>query len=813
MVLVIEALFTLIFVWSVVLYVRDRDRLQLDVSLVFACIGLLSLQDVVTGIWGRPPTWVTSATVAVLLAQPYLMLRLTSRLRHVPGWLTWSALVVVVGTAAPLVYVGASGHPVLVLVAVAAFVIVDLVAAGFLAAEASRRAGSPRVRLITASAATVMFGSALFVAGAGSGSSNSAAFVTTSRALALAAAIGYVAAFLPPAWLRRGWSASAAYAVSQHLMAAPTSEGGRETWARFATVIRHTAGAEAAVVLIAPPSEDRVEESCSGVPAGIPAAVNAQAIKQFVSAGRPYPASRAGNEIPDLAAPYAERLGTMFATAVPLLMTSGRTGVLILLNRYNSLFAEDDIRLLGELGAHAAVVAERESVLAEQRRLTAELTASLTALTAASKAKNDFFSNMSHELRTPLNAIIGFSDLMRTQETVGDQKMVPADWVEHVFVSGHRLLNLVNDILDISKADAGKIQLRIEPVTVSEVFTEAVATLRPLIDSKKLTVSAALPPLMVMADPGRFRQIIDNLLSNAIKFTPDGGSIHINGTHRDGSVQISVIDSGIGIRKADQQRVFEDFVQVGEAQAKGTGLGLPLTQRLVRAHGGQITLTSEVDHGANFTISLPEASPTAPAAPAATAEPTEPGGILLIEDDSIAVELLRTYLNDAGYQVLVRSNGEDGLTLARQQLPSAVLLDIGLPGIDGWEVLKQLKSDPALRDIPVIIISVTGDKDIALALGAVDYFLKPIDPTQLLGRLGKLRSRASATTRAVLVIDDDAEALDVIQQSLTAQGYHRARSGESCRVTGPDSGGEGQEASEELGEPPGRGWLVGTGWD
>ena len=787
MILVVEALFTLVFVWSVALYVRDRDRLQLDVSMVFACVGLLSILDVIQRLSGPAPIWVSRVTVAILLAQPYLTLHLTSRLRPVPVWLRWSALIVVIGTALPLVFFGARDHPMFVLIGVAAFVIVDLIAAAFLAAEARRRTGSPRVRLMTAAVATVLFGLALFVAGAGTGTSNPTAFVTASRGLALAAAIGYLVAFLPPAWLRRGWSASAAYAVSQHLMAVPTTEGGRDTWTRFAKVIRQTAGADAAVVLIAKPGGG-VEESSSGFPGDETAGVTAEALEKFVAGDGPYRDNRGGNQIPELARPYAERVGAKFAAVVPLRMTSGGTGVLVLLNRYNSLFAEDDIRLLGELGAHAAVVAERESVLTEQRRLTGELTASLAALTAASKAKNEFFSNMSHELRTPLNAIIGFSDLMRAEETVGPRKIVPADWVEHVFVSGHRLLNLVDDILDISKADAGKIQLRLEPVMVSMVVDEAVATLRPLMDSKKLVVSVSVPPLMVMVDPGRFRQMIDNLLSNAIKFTPDGGTIQVRAVRRDGSILISVVDSGIGIRRADQQRVFDDFEQVGDPQAQqsGTGLGLALTQRLVRAHGGQITLTSDVGRGADFTISLPDTLPNSDVAArdgAPVAEPAGRGGILLIEDDPIAVELLRTYLDDAGYRVFVASNGEDGLALARQQHPSCILLDVLLPGMDGWEVLKQLKSDPALREIPVIIISVIGEKEIALALGAVDYFLKPIDPNQLLGRLEGLSSPESATTGAVLVIDDDAEALAVIRNCLTEQGYDvvTAASEAACR--------------------------------
>ena len=410
-----------------------------------------------------------------------------------------------------------------------------------------------------------------------------------------------------------------------------------------------------------------------------------------------------------------------------------------------------------------------------QWRAEAEVTAARDEAREASRHKSEFLANMSHELRTPLNAILGFSELMAQEQADEDIRSVPIDWIRHIHTSGQRLLVLINDVLDLSKVEAGRIELFPVPLDLSTAIDEAVAALNPLTSERQLRVTTAVPPLTIPADRVRFRQILDNLLSNAIKFTPNGGQIFITAHRAGDQVHVSVTDTGPGITAADQARVFTEFTQVGDVHLRknGTGLGLPLARRLAQAHGGDITVESEPGHGARFTLVLPaapHAQPGEPADPASAAYPG--GGVLVIEDDAAAALLLRTHLERAGYLVTVAATGEDGLAAARSCQPDLILLDLILPGIDGRRVLQQLKDDPQLRHIPVAIISVADDQEVGMALGAVDYFVKPVNHDALLGWLvhHSLIPPLSGRTTNVLVIDDDPATLAVFGQTLQRHG-------------------------------------------
>nr|BFE68862.1 hypothetical protein GCM10020092_021630 [Actinoplanes digitatis] len=256
-----------------------------------------------------------------------------------------------------------------------------------------------------------------------------------------------------------------------------------------------------------------------------------------------------------------------------------------------------------ELGRMATAL---DSAVVHRDQLTAELSATVTALRAASAAKSEFLANMSHELRTPLNAIIGFSDLMRTEPTVGQNSMVPTEWIHHIHSSGSHLLGLINEILDLAKVESGQLDLHPEPVFLPEAVAEVVASLRALSEHKEIEVTVAVASLSVQADRMRLRQIVTNLFANAVKFTPTGGRIFLTGRRVGAEVALTVADTGPGIAPEDHHRVFEEFQQVGEqgARAQGTGLGLALTQRLVAAHRGRLELESELGHGAKFTVYL-----------------------------------------------------------------------------------------------------------------------------------------------------------------------------------------------------------------
>jgi DNA-binding response OmpR family regulator len=274
-------------------------------------------------------------------------------------------------------------------------------------------------------------------------------------------------------------------------------------------------------------------------------------------------------------------------------------------------------------------------------------------------------------------------------------------------------------------------------------------------------------------------------LSNAIKFTPESGSISIEAVGDEGSVSLSITDTGPGIAPQDQAVIFEAFSQVGDpgAREQGTGLGLALAQRLVQAHGGRIDLVSELGSGSRFTATFPQIHPS-PSEADVPAQAPQPAGVtargadvLVIEDDPSALRVLRAYLESDGYGVRVAHDGASGLAEARANPPGAIILDILLPGTDGWEVLREFKADPALRDLPVIIVTIVDERGLGLALGAVDYFLKPVDRTALLARLARYTFTTMVQTRTVrvLAVDDDPTALDLIDAALGPEGFEVVR--------------------------------------
>ncbi|TMC61716.1 MAG: response regulator, partial [Chloroflexi bacterium] len=403
----------------------------------------------------------------------------------------------------------------------------------------------------------------------------------------------------------------------------------------------------------------------------------------------------------------------------------------------------------------------------------------MEALRSASEAKSDFLASMSHELRTPLSAILGFSELMRQERKDGDSVTVPVDWVEHIHRGGEHLLTLINDVLDLAKVEAGRLDLRAEPFDLGGAIAESLNGLRPLAERKRLELTASVGDITAVADRGRFRQMLYNLLSNSIKYTPDGGSVRVEAAEADGEIRIAVVDSGVGISPEDLGAVFEEFRQVGDPRERqaGTGLGLALTRRLVEAHGGRIEVESQRGKGSRFTLVLParevEAVPAAPEPAPKRRRLDMEGDVLVVEDDPSAVRLLREYLEPAGYAVRVAPDADNGLRMAAEQRPAAILLDVLLPGVDGWEALRRLKANSVLRDVPVIMLTVVDERDVGLALGAVDYLVKPIQRAALLASLARFAPRPTSTglPLRVLAIDDEPAALDLIRSTIEPAGF------------------------------------------
>jgi CheY-like chemotaxis protein len=292
-------------------------------------------------------------------------------------------------------------------------------------------------------------------------------------------------------------------------------------------------------------------------------------------------------------------------------------------------------------------------------------------------------------------------------------------------------------------------------------------------------VVTEVEPVWVLADPVRLRQVLDNLVSNALKFTPEGGQITVAARAVGAEIALSVTDTGVGIAAEDHERVFEEFRQVGAetARRRGTGLGLALTRRLVEAHGGRIELVSVLGEGSTFTVFVPaapagaeaeQAPADAPADDAAGPREGRHGGVLVIEDDPNSAALLRTYLESAGYRVRLAGTGESGLAQAARHVPDAVLLDMMLPDISGWDVLDRMGRDSRLRGVPVFIVTILDDAQAAQALGATEVFIKPVDPGELLARLARHVLTSTAQTRPlrVLVVDDDPVSLNLAREAL-----------------------------------------------
>ncbi len=404
----------------------------------------------------------------------------------------------------------------------------------------------------------------------------------------------------------------------------------------------------------------------------------------------------------------------------------------------------------------------------------------------SSRAKSDFLSLMSHELRTPLNSIIGFSELLLDSRfgTVNEKQ---ARYLTNVHQSGKHLLGLINDLLDLSKIEAGRLDVHTEPVTARTVVQDALATLQPLASAKPLELrleETPLPP--VMADPVRLKQIIFNLVSNAIKFTPKDGKVTVRlerGSAPD-RMRIAVIDTGPGISEAEMQQLFRPFSQLGNARAAtGTGLGLALTRSLIELMGGVAGVESTVGKGSTFFVECPLVR-----APEAT--DGDPAGrlVLVIDDDRPGRELIDAVLRDAGFRTLLAGSGEEGLALARQQQPDVIVLDVFLPGLDGWDVLRLLRADEGTRHIPTVMATVSDDRAKAFGLGAVEHLVKPINRNTLLETLARRRftERQSDRPLRVLVVDDDRQHLELVTSALAPLGF---------QVVSKETGAGGLEAA------------------
>uniref|UniRef100_UPI0039834921 response regulator n=1 Tax=Daejeonella sp. TaxID=2805397 RepID=UPI0039834921 len=470
-------------------------------------------------------------------------------------------------------------------------------------------------------------------------------------------------------------------------------------------------------------------------------------------------------------------------------------------NRFN----EDDQRLLSTIAASVGVALNNASLFEDVKQAKMEAEAASKAAEKANDAKSAFLSTVSHELRTPLTSVLGFAKIIRKRL---DEKIFPTvdrtdpktdkvvnQIIENLGVvisEGERLTHLINDVLDLAKIEAGKMEWNVEDVSLSEVAERAIAATAALFSQKSLklekNIETGLPP--ISGDRDKLIQVIINLISNAVKFT-DKGSVLCSVYRKKNELIVGISDTGIGIAAEDYAAVFEQFKQVGgdtlTDKPKGTGLGLPICKEIVEHHGGRIWLESKPGKGSTFSFALPIVSSEPMVKPLYLDQLVkqlkeqmakspfdgiaENASILVVDDDDSIRSLLHQELSDAGYLITQASNGKEALESVRKNKPDLIILDVMMPEMNGFDVAAILKNDPQTMDIPIIILSVVQDKIRGFRIGVDRYLTKPIDTAQLFADVGELLEQGKSK-RKVMIVDEDSAAIRSLTEVLEAKGYH-----------------------------------------
>jgi signal transduction histidine kinase/DNA-binding response OmpR family regulator len=526
--------------------------------------------------------------------------------------------------------------------------------------------------------------------------------------------------------------------------------------------------------------EFRVETVCGTSPEAFDAlrrariALDDTFIGKAAALGRPL-------ELTDLRdAPLDPHLNVLAETgwrslvAVPMLRGKRIVGAMVIRRHTPGRIPQEIYDLLETFASQSALALINAQLYRQLERQSA-------ALEVASRHKSEFLASMSHELRTPLNAIIGFSEVL-LERMFGELNERQDDYLRDIWSSGKHLLELLNDILDLSKIEAGQMVLNRSEFAVRESLDYCLSMVRERALKQRILLNLEVGPEVGLldADRLRFRQVVLNLLSNAVKFTPEGGRVDVRASLRDQDLVVEVADTGPGVTAEDRQRIFDAFQQGARLprQTEGTGLGLTLSKRILELHGGRIWVESEAGNGSTFGFALPARSvePALTSVPQPGLDSGLPTGlgpgptVVVVEDDRRSFDLLRVYLEAAGARVVSARDGEEGLDTVRRLSPAGVILDILLPGIDGWEVLAQLKADPGTAAIPVVVVSMLDERGRGFALGAAEYLVKPVGKDQLLAALYRAAAMPERK-HTVVAIDDDPLAIELVRASLEPEGW------------------------------------------
>jgi signal transduction histidine kinase/CheY-like chemotaxis protein len=793
---------------------RSRERAHVDVAILFGALAIttglqeLRLLTCSTSLGCLTPPLSDLLSTILVLVIPYALLRLVDDVANVPEWQMWLSLVLLIAIGLSLAVAGTTSPPVLVVVLTIYLVVGSCYAALSFARRAQATLGITHRRM-----AAVAWGCGLLAAAivlgvlASALSTNEPLLTPLVRLSGLASGICFWVGFFPPNWVSQTWRLPEllGYMRPTRLMAAPEGQQGVATDAmaieRLCAATAATTGARRVVLVREDPEHDDLYIW------GVPTARIARdhpLIRRVLDASEPLVVNAVTpNRLPEaLAGIFTAETLPRTAILAPIAGGGHNIGILAAFAEKGPMFVEEDLKVIGFFAREATVILRMQFY----RQSVNEL----EALREADRLKDEFMAVVSHELRTPLTAITGYSDIL-LRKLSGPLNDRQERQVLGVREAARRLLALINDLLDVSKLEAGTLDLHQTALDPAGVVDRAAASVRVIGATKGVSVlarEAAANVPTVWADDERLQQILSNLLMNAIKFTPEGGTVTIGAESREGVDGVEVVfrvqDTGVGLVPGQESRVWERFYQAESSSTRrfgGAGLGLSIVRRLTELHGGRVEATSGgINLGSTFSVRLPAApsdeavAPRQPTllperAPVAQIGATWPDQsnvslptVLVVEDDPHIATVLRTYLEADGYRVEVAEDGHAAIHLAKALHPFAITLDISLPKLDGWSVLNTLKRDPATSTIPVVVVSIVDNRDFGLVLGATEYLVKPIDPDRLRGVLHGLDAAHAAGDGSVLVVDDDPALRDVLSSLLAEDGWRvsTAADGESA---------------------------------
>ena len=742
-------------------WARRRDRPLGFLALAIVLLSSVSLLGRIPALLHYTPPLLSEISLIAFMGCGYALLRYRDSLIPLPN--PWHAVAVVAVAAASGLFLAArylagpryALAAAIVLVLVWSAIVIEPIVRFWLVARALPAVQAWRLRSLSLGFAGIV-AIILFAVAAGAMASNLVVQLAIQLVVLAIVPLLYFS-FAPPAWLRREWRASEEEGLRAFMQDTLLLKESRAALAsRALDWAMRLAGGASAVAF----------EADGGLLAA--RGLDTDEVTQVKLAIGPLPSGV--NHI-DLHG----KSTSLLLLQIGGVSIGGRLAVLA--GPFTPGFGTDEISRVQQFMTAVAAALDRARLLDELKETNAQLQ-------EANKHKSVFLASMSHELRTPLNAILGFSELLIDAPEGQHTQETRQRFLQQIHSSGKHLLGLINDILDLSKIEAGQMELRLVKVSISDVAGQVLSIVEPLAAQKAIRLEAAVTGLgEIEADASKFKQMLLNLVSNAIKFTPTGGTVRISGRRLADAAEISVADTGIGIAEADQARIFHEFQQVDggvDRQQQGTGLGLTLTRRFARLHGGEVRVQSEPGKGSVFTIHMPlqvvtqgrVVEPLASATGHSNGNPAVPL-VLIVEDDPPAGELLSRQLEKAGFRAEVVRSGADVVAKARKSKPAAITLDILLPELDGWEVLNRLKHDEITSSIPVIVISVVDNPELGLALGAVDYFVKPVPAEELVSRLRRFNfvALAGPVKTQVLVVDDERANRDWLTEVLEPAGF------------------------------------------